>query len=236
VPQSRSRLFIIGALPGDIYAEGASDFFPWAGPGLERTYCAMLFPLKLDRAHSRLSPRARRASVTWYTPLPDARETKLADFLEVEPTGISWHTEAQTRRLLALMTPAHLAKIEAIRRLKSHKLKVGSVYRRSRGAGEDKQRAEVRFDGLAGCLRTPGGGSSRQTLLFVKGEQIRSRLLSAREAARLMGLPDSYVLPSNYTEAYHRTGDGVVVPIVRNLAEHLFEPLLNAIACSEAAE
>ena len=66
-----------------------------------------------------------------------------------------------------------------------------------------------------GCLRTPSGGSSRQTIMIVEDEQVRSRLLSPREAARLMGLPDSYELPENYNEAYHLAGDGVVVPVVR---------------------
>jgi len=33
-------------------------------------------------------------------------------------------------------------------------------------------------------------------------------------------------LPKNYNEAYHLTGDGVVVPVVRHLAHHLVEPLL----------
>jgi DNA (cytosine-5)-methyltransferase 1 len=41
-----------------------------------------------------------------------------------------------------------------------------------------------------------------------------------------MGLPDEYALPANYNEAYHLTGDGVVVPVVRHLAAHLFEPIL----------
>jgi DNA (cytosine-5)-methyltransferase 1 len=41
-----------------------------------------------------------------------------------------------------------------------------------------------------------------------------------------MGLPDTYWLPENYNEAYHLTGDGVVVPVVRHLAQHLFEPIL----------
>lgn len=43
-----------------------------------------------------------------------------------------------------------------------------------------------------------------------------------------MGLPDHYALPSNYNEAYHLAGDGVAVPVVRFLAEHLLEPLLTA--------
>ena len=55
------------------------------------------------------------------------------------------------------------------------------------------------------------------------------RLISSRETARLMGLPDDYVLPENYNEAYHLTGDGVVVPVVRHLAEHIFEPILNTV-------
>ena len=38
----------------------------------------------------------------------------------------------------------------------------GTAYRRTRQEhGHRIQRAEVRFDGIAGCLRTPGGGSSR---------------------------------------------------------------------------
>ncbi|MFY8064072.1 MAG: DNA cytosine methyltransferase, partial [Usitatibacteraceae bacterium] len=54
----------------------------------------------------------------------------------------------------------------------------------------------------------------------------RTRLISARETARLMGLDESYKLPKSYNEAYHLTGDGVVVHVVRHLAEHVFEPLL----------
>ena len=41
-----------------------------------------------------------------------------------------------------------------------------------------------------------------------------------------MGLPDDYILPSNYNEAYHLTGDGVAVPAVRHLASAILEPLL----------
>ena len=41
-----------------------------------------------------------------------------------------------------------------------------------------------------------------------------------------MGLPEEYVLPDNYNEAYHLTGDGVVVPVVRFLAEHVIEKVL----------
>ena len=104
---------------------------------------------------------------------------------------------------------------------------VGALYRRTRrdAEGARVQRAEVRFDGVAGCLRTPAGGSSRQSLLVVEKGRIRARLLSGREAARLMGLPEDYRLPTGYTDAYHLLGDGVAAPVVRFLAQHLLEPL-----------
>lgn len=100
---------------------------------------------------------------------------------------------------------------------------VGGVYRRTR---DGQQRAEVRFDDVAGCLRTPVGGSSRQTVFVITRGKVRSRLLSPREAARLMGLDDDYILPRNYNQAYHLAGDGVAVPVVRHIASELLEPIL----------
>ncbi|WP_206224688.1 DNA cytosine methyltransferase, partial [Pseudomonas viridiflava] len=98
---------------------------------------------------------------------------------------------------------------------KTEKRLVGTVYKRTRAdgpGGTKMQRAEIRFDDVAGCLRTPSGGSSRQTIMLIEGKSIRSRLLSPREAARLMGLPDTYLLPKKYNDAYHLAGDGVAVP------------------------
>ena len=37
----------------------------------------------------------------------------------------------------------------------------------------------------------------------------------------IMGLPDGYILPDNYNEACHLTGDGVVVPAVDNQHHNL---------------
>jgi len=69
--------------------------------------------------------------------------------------------------------------------------------------------------------------------MIVQGESIRLRLLAPREAARLMGLPECYKLPENYNEAYHLTGDGVVVPVVRFLAANILEPLIVGEAKNE---
>ena len=89
---------------------------------------------------------------------------------------------------------------------------------------------------MAGCLRTPRGGSSRQTLVVVDGGYVRTRLLSPREGARLMGLPESYWLPKAATSALHVIGDGVAVPAVRWLATNILEPLLDQAPRVLAAE
>jgi DNA (cytosine-5)-methyltransferase 1 len=125
-----------------------------------------------------------------------------------------------------MMSPVNRKKVELAKRM--GRRIIGTVYRRTRsdGNGGRLQRAEVRFDDVSGCLRTPVGGSSRQIVIVVEGDHVRSRLLSPREAARLMGLPDTYRLPSRYNEAYHLLADGVVVPVVRFLAQQLLEPLL----------
>jgi DNA (cytosine-5)-methyltransferase 1 len=147
---------------------------------------------------------------------------------------VRWHTSEETDHLLAMMTQVNLAKVLVAQ--KSGSRTVGCMYRRTRpdADGVRRQRAEVRFDGIAGCLRTPAGGSSRQTILVVEGESVKSRLLSPREAARLMGLNDSYRMPARYNDAYHVAGDGVCPPVVRHLADHLLEPLVRALRESEA--
>ena len=146
--------------------------------------------------------------------------------VEDEPSGVAWHTPEETRDLLAMMSDLNLKKVRAAKQKKRHV--VGTIYKRTRRdeVGRKVQRAEVRFDDIAGCLRTPVGGSSRQLVLVVHGRSVRSRLISSRETARLVGLPDEYILPANYNEAYHLTGDGVVVPVVSFLAAKIFEPLL----------
>jgi DNA (cytosine-5)-methyltransferase 1 len=124
------------------------------------------------------------------------------------------------------MSPINAAKMRKAKREKRRI--VGALYMRTRldENGKKVPRAEVRFDNMSGCLRTPAGGSSRQTIVIVDGPSVRARLITRRETARLMGLPDTYKLPENYNEAYHLTGDGVVVPVVRHLAQHIFEPIL----------
>ncbi|HUG42894.1 MAG TPA: DNA (cytosine-5-)-methyltransferase [Acidobacteriota bacterium] len=225
VPQSRPRLFIVCVrenvdLPEGITTNGPSP--PW-------------HTRAIARAFDRLPSLAKRKWVWWELPRPAKRTVEFADLIEEEPTSVTWFSPDETLRLLDMMSPVNRAKvIEAQRRGRRI---VGTVYKRTRtnANGRRVQRAEIRFDGLSGCLRTPAGGSSRQVVVVVDGESVKSRLISSRETARLMGLTDDYVLPRNYNEAYHLTGDGVVVPVVRHLASHLFELILKASRTTVAA-
>jgi len=220
LPHSRPRLFII-AVHGDENIPSAL-----ITPGPEPKW----HPDKLVRAYEKLSAKAAKSWVWWTLPEPPLRHTIFADVIEDEPKGVRWHTQEETKRLLAMMSKLNLSKVQAAK--KTGRRMVGGIYKRTRSDenGEKAQRAEVRFDDVAGCLRTPVGGSSRQSILIVEGKEVRSRLLSPREAARLMGLPEKYKLPKNYNEAYHLAGDGVAVPVVRYLAAHILEPLLAAIS------
>ena len=216
VPQSRPRVFFVAvehgvALPPSVADTGPSGV--WHPPALIRAYAGM-------------SAAARTTWAWWRLPAPSADVAALADLIDDRPCGVAWHPPKDTERLLNMMSPLNRAKVEAAKQ--NGNRTVGCVYRRTRpdANGIKRQRAEIRFDGRSGCLRTPSGGSSRQTILIVQGDSVRSRLLSPREAARLMGLDDTYKLPTLYNDAYHIAGDGVCVPVVRHLARHLLEPLV----------
>ena len=71
---------------------------------------------------------------------------------------------------------------------------------------------------------------------MVDGGYVRTRLLSPREGARLMGLPETYQLPKSATSALHVIGDGVAVPAVRWLATNILQPLLDETPRVLAAE
>lgn len=210
VPQSRPRLFIV-CVRSDITVPESTIH---NGPD-QRWHPAAL----LD-ASSKLPHRIADQWIWWNPGATPQRTIEFMDVIEQESENLAWHAEETTRSLLAMMSETNKAKVRHVQ-MTGRKM-VGGVYKRTR---HGVQRAEVRFD-VAGCLRTPTGGSSRQSILVIEGENVRSRLLSPREAARLMGLPESYKLPANYNEAYHLAGDGLAVPAVRFLAEKILEPIL----------
>ena len=222
VPQSRPRVFILAVdrewrLPGTLLSN------------VPKTPC---HPAAMVAAVRRLSEVDQRSWFWLNPPAPDTKVASLADLMEDDPLDAPWNDEQVTNRLIESMNQSSRTRLRFMLELEGRQ--VGSVYRRTRidAAGRRRARAELRFDGRAGCLRTPSGGSSRQTLLMTEGGSVRTRLLSRREAARLMGLPDTYVLPDRYSDAYHLAGDGVVVPVVRHLAATVLEPIVDHNRCT----
>lgn len=219
VPHSRPRLFIVAA-------RQAPNGLVSAGPA------APFHSTALRNVAARLPDALRKRFVWWRLPAPPKRNTQLADMLD--DAGVTWNSDEQTEKLVSQMSALQRQRLDALRL--SGKREVGAVFKRIRiEHGERVQRAEARFDGIAGCLRTPTGGSSRQSLLVIEGDVVRSRLISPREAARLMGVPDHHPLPEGQTAALHLLGDAVCVPAVRWLSQHLLAPLAGAAAARKTA-
>jgi DNA (cytosine-5)-methyltransferase 1 len=221
-PQSRQRLFIVahkGKLPSGLVADQPD---------------AVYHPALLCSAVDALPDQTRMAWVWWRLPYPPKRNSDLAALLERNPPEAAWRSDAAAQKLIAQMAPLHRQRVEAA--LAESRWRAGAVFRRIREEnGQRIQRAEIRYDGMAGCLRTPAGGSSKQLLLITENGRARLRPLLAREAARLMGCEDSYRLPDKETAALKVLGDGVSVPAVRWLGQHLLSPLVSGVSERAAA-
>jgi DNA (cytosine-5)-methyltransferase 1 len=222
LPQSRLRLFIVahkGRLPAHLVMDQPD---------------AQFHPASLCAAVDGLSDETRMAWVWWRLPCPPKRNADLATLLERNPPEDVWRSEAATRKLIEQMAPLHRQRVETA--LKEKRWMAGAVFRRIRIEHDERvQRAEIRYDGMAGCLRTPAGGSSKQLLLVTEHGRARLRPLLAREAARLMGCDDGYRLPDNETAALKVLGDGVSVPVGRWLGENLLAPLAGGASAKAAA-
>lgn len=209
VPQSRPRIYVVAHLGPHPAMEGSP----------------------MDARPSRLRPprllefMRRHPELSWgllTLPEPPVLQTRLEDLLEDLPDDDpAWWPEERVAHLLDQMKPEHReAVLGAVR---GRSVSAMTVYRRMRGG---KSMAEVRSDGIAGCLRTPRGGSSRQILLIAGGGRLRVRLMTAREYARLQGVPEDYPIAVNYNQALWGFGDGVCVPCMAWLAKHALNTLV----------
>jgi len=151
--------------------------------------------------------------IWWKANKPPQRQLKLADVLDL---NLPYNKD----NVLALLPKRHS---ERLAQLPSC---VSTGYRRIRNG---KQCLELRFDGLAGCLRTPQGGSSKQFVVVKQNNELHARILSPREAARLMGVPDTFILPDNFNNAYKAMGDAVALPVVSFVGRNFLTPLAKVI-------
>jgi DNA (cytosine-5)-methyltransferase 1 len=220
LPQSRSRAFVV-AVSEEIPLDGLTQQFP----------CEPFHTSGLVRAARFIDDPGW---VWWSLPIPQARVPRFDELCEREAKCDS---ASKTKMLCTMLSPLNKKKLDKARRAGG--LFAGTAYRRTRPheGGGIIQRLEIRFDGIAGCLRTPNGGSSRQTVILTENGSISSRLMTVRECARLMGAPDTFKLDVSYNDGYHAMGDAVAVPVTRWLSQHLLAPLAKRyrVGCTEDA-
>ncbi len=216
LPQSRKRVFFIGVSSEVVVPEGLASL-----NAPETT------PANLRRAYLACDDTIQTNWLWWNVSRnKDIGRPTLTNILEADEEVI-WDDESRTAKLLSQMSEVNYQKL--LTASKKTKVSYGTIFRRTRKEnGKRVVRAEVRFDGVAGCLRTPNGGSSKQILIRVEKDSVRTRNLTGRECARLMGLSDDFVIPTNTNEAIHLAGDGVAVPVVEHLSKSIFEPILSS--------
>ena len=201
-PQSRPRLFVV-ALRRDL-AVGAS---PPSGD------LSMLRPRSIRRFQ-----RGNRDLPFMELSLPEpprGSPLQLAAVLDdVLPDDASWWPGERVDALIDAMAPRHRERVAGL--LAGERDGVATMFRRVRAG---RTVGEVRADQLAGCLRTPHGGSSVQFLVDCRSGTAKIRPLNGREYARLQGAWD-FPIDVGDRQAWLGFGDAVCVPAVRWLVAH----------------
>lgn len=202
VPQSRARMFVVGKLTNEPNLKIKDYNLP-----------TDLRPEKLVQFIYQ-HPDIHWDINTQLSVLPPVQNNLTTVVERIPKTSPVWFSKDRVEYLLNQTFERHLSKVNELKGGKTYSYL--TAFRRVRNG---KSMAEIRFDGIAGCLRTPKGGSGRQILLEVGKGEINVRLLTPRECARLMGAGD-FKLSGTANDAYFGFGDAVCVPVVTWIAEH----------------
>jgi len=199
--QSRPRLFLIATRVSEL---------PLGDPALAPGHPARPGPLRrVVRELDDLLWHARALPA-----LPDGRP-RLGDVLEALPSeDARWWPADRAAYFLGQIHPAH--RDLADRLIAGERVERRPAFRRVRTVGGVKRSLiELRDDGLAGCLRTPKGGSAKQIVFEAGRGDFRVRFMTSVEAARLQGVEAALPEGFSETELLFALGDAVCVPAVR---------------------
>ncbi len=217
VPQSRVRLFVIGSRRStEETGEARETAGFYESPVRPRALANFIFE------HPEIDWNIRDL------PSLPRRKQRLSDLIEALPDDSDfWWSRERTDYLVSQMSKKHLAALDSMR--KASRWSYGTVFRRVRNG---RSMAELRIDDVAGCLRTPRGGSGRQILVRAGHGETKARLLTPRECARLMGA-DDFRIETSLNKALFGFGDAVCVPVISWLARNYLNPLLEEVAAGE---
>jgi DNA (cytosine-5)-methyltransferase 1 len=214
VPQSRQRLFVIATL--DTVLKHQRTDFPLSEQLESATRSRALAAFM--EAHGEIRWRIR------VLPEPVVERVPLEQILEeLRNDSPEWWSAERAEYLLNQMSPRHRS--QANRMIRGSTWSYGTVFRRMRNG---RSMAELRVDGIAGCLRTPRGGSGRQIVFKAGRGKYFARLLTPREAARLMGA-DKFKISVSLNRALFGFGDAVCVPVIEWIAKYYLNPLVNEL-------
>ena len=210
VPQSRVRLFVIGVL-----RNGHAN---WEIRETLRFYESAVRPKALADfifTHPEIVWNIRQL------PSLPSRFISLSDIIEDLPDDSAfWWNKKRQDYLVSQMSEKHAKQLQQM--MDTRFCTYGTVFRRIR---KGRSMAELRTDGIAGCLRTPRGGSGRQILVQAGYGKVKVRLLTPRECARLMGA-DDFIIDAPLNKALFGFGDAVCVPVINWIAKNYLNPLV----------
>ena len=215
VPQSRKRLFVVGVKTKELDMDGLYEL-------LQETPLRPNALIQFILTHPDIRWRIRKL------PNPPSSRRKLTSILEKLPDDSDcWWPKDRAEYLLGQMSPRHRKLADKM--IAARHYSYGTVFRRVRNG---VSMAELRTDGIAGCLRTPRGGSGRQILFKAGYGKYFVRLLTARECARLMGA-DDFIIDVPLNQALFGFGDAVCVPAIRWIAKNYLNRVWNKLDATE---
>ena len=226
VPQSRNRLFVVGLRDVAVQASVPSLSVVENDAATPNDRTGALRPPSLSKflagsGHLDLAPI--------FEGCPPTTQARLADVVEHLGTDDErWWDERRLAAFDRTLPERHEARIAELERQNATAWR--TAYRRTRGG---RAVWEVRADEIAGCLRTARGGSSRQALIEVRDGTHRVRWMTAREYARLQGVPDDFdISPVTESQALFGFGDAVTVPVITWIADSFLAPALRSLTAT----
>lgn len=216
-PQSRLRVFLIGTR--------------CVGP--EKNAKTLMFRSnRLTTQHLKQSVLSNM-DLKWRhheIPSPPPLKTKgLSEIVEMlDSNDKRWWDPEKTERHLNMMEKSHYKRIQSL--IEGDTISYRTFFRRRRNGG---QRAEVRHDEVAGCLRTAVGGSATQFLIQAGQGTVKMRAMTPREYARLQGVPDAFNINADGVQALTGFGDAVCVPVISWITTNVINPLVGKYLVAE---
>ena len=220
VPQSRPRVFIVAVHESVIHQidspKSTDDFVLGLNWETSIRLQSEIRPQRLCRLMS-----STELATGWFCSgisAPQEARAKLEELIDLGDDQ-EWWDELQVKKHYDMMHDSHRHQIDRL--LQDREFFVGTIYRRKRAG---KTRAEVRFDGVAGCLRTPKGGSARQIVVTAIDGDLRIRWMNPREYARLQGA-DNFPLVGTTNQQLFGFGDAVCVPVIEWIDDTVLSPI-----------